>query len=162
MKNAQPSIKAESSVTVQGDAIVPSFRLPVRLNTVGAEVLCRLLSGERLTSLGAVGEVSTTRLSGHVERLKKIYGWPIGTITKAAGCNDGRLAEVVEYFLPQGVIAQAVALGSAQWRTAVKAERLKLRANAAEAKRQAELANRAAAKRRHAGEQRALFEGYTT
>lgn len=63
MKDAQPSIKAELGATVEGAPIVPCCRLPVRLNTVCAEVLSRLLSGERLTSLGAVGEASTTRLS---------------------------------------------------------------------------------------------------
>lgn len=162
MKDARPSIKAESSDTHQGASIVPHFRLPRRLNTVCAEVLCRLLSGDRLTSLDAVFGASTTRLSAHVYRLKSDYGWPIESINKAAGCNDGRVSTVAEYFLPSSVIVQAIALGSVQWRIEVKAARLKLRAKKAEAKRQAELANLAAAKRRHASAQRNLFEGCTT
>ncbi len=162
MKDAQPSIKAELGATVEGAPIVHHFSFPPKLDAVCSEVLCRLLCGERLTSLGAVSEASTTRLTAHVFYLKDAYGWHIERTEKAAGCKDGRVAYVTEYFLTASVITHAKEQGASNWCAKVKAARLKLRANAAEAKRQAALANRAAAKRRHAGEQRALFEGYTT
>jgi hypothetical protein len=159
MKDARPSIKTESSATVEGAPIVSPFGFPAKLDTVCAEVLRRLLSGERLTSLDAVGEASTTRLSAHVFYLEDGYGWRIERTEKAAGCTDGRVTYVAEYFLPPTVIAHAAARGAAQWCAKVRAARLKLRANAAKAKRQADLMNRAAAKRSHDAEQGALFEG---
>lgn len=157
-ENARPSITAESSATVQGVLIVATFSFPAKLDAVCAEVLCRLLSGERLTGLDAVSEASTTRLAAHVHYLKEAYACPIESIEKANGCKDGRVTFVSEYFMPRPVILQAMARGAAHWCTKVKAARLKLRANAANAKRQADKANRAAAKRRRQAEQRALFE----
>lgn len=159
MKSARPSIEAESSATVQGASIVMPFGFPAKLDTVCAEVLCRLLMGERMTGIAAVGEASTTRLAAHIFYLEDSYSWQVERIEKVAGCKDGRITYVAEYFLHQSVIAQAMARGAAQWCIKVKAARLKLRANAANAKQQAERANRAAAKRRQDAEQRALFEG---
>lgn len=157
MKDARPSIKTESSATVEGALIVSPFGFPAKLDTVCAEVLRRLLSGERLTSLDAVGEASTTRLSAHVFYLEDAYAWCIERAEKAAGCKDGRVTYVAEYFLAPSVITQATALGAAQWCAKVRAARLKRRANAAKAKRLADRLNHAAAKRRHDAEQRALF-----
>ena len=74
MKDARPSIKAESSTTHQGARAAYHFSFPFEQDTVCAEVLCRLLCGERLTSLDAVGEASTTRLSAHVFYLEDGYG----------------------------------------------------------------------------------------
>jgi hypothetical protein len=159
MKDARPSIRTESSATVTGAPIVSPFGFPAKLDTVCAEVLRRLLSGERLTSLDAVGEASTTRLAAYVFYLEDGYGWRIERTEKAAGCKDGRVAYVSEYFLPPTVIAHADERGAAQWCAKVRAARLKLRANAAKAKRQADRVNRSTAKRRHDAEQRALFEG---
>lgn len=159
MKDARPSIKTESSATVEGAPIVSPFGFPAKLDTVCAEVLRRLLSGERLTSLDAVGEASTTRLAAYVFYLEDGYGWRIERTEKAAGCTDGRVTYVAEYFLPPTVIAHAAARGAAQWCAKVRAARLKLRANAAKAKRQADLMNLAAAKRSHDAEQGTLFEG---
>ena len=156
MKDARPSIKTESSATVEGAPIVSPFGFPAKLDTVCAEVLRRLLSGERLTSLDAVGEASTTRLSAHVFYLEDGYGWRIERTEKAAGCKDGRVTYVSEYFLPPTVITHAAERGAAQWCAKVSAARLKLRANAAKAKRQADRMNRAAAKRSHDAEQGAL------
>ncbi|MDI1259588.1 hypothetical protein [Aquabacterium sp.] len=161
MKDARPNIKTESSATVQGAPIVMPFGFPAKLNTVCAEVLCRLLLGERLTGLGAVGEASTTRLAAHIFYLEDSYAWQIERIDKVAGCKDGRITYVAEYFLHQSVIAHAMGRDAAQWCAKVKAARLKLRANAAKAKQQAERANRATAKRRQDAEQRALFDGGT-
>lgn len=158
-RDARPSFKTESSATVEGAPILSPFGFPAKLNTVCAEVLCRLLLGERLTGLAAVGEASTTRLAAHIFYLEDSYSWQVERIEKVAGCKDGRITYVAEYFLHPSVIAQAMARGAAQWCVKVKAARLKLRANAAKAKQQAERANRAAAKRRQDAEQRALFEG---
>ena len=94
-----------------------------------------------------------------VELRRADQGWRIERTEKAAGCTDGRVTYVAEYFLPPTVIAHAAARGAAQWCAKVRAARLKLRANAAKAKRQADLMNRAAAKRSHDAEQGALFEG---
>lgn len=157
-ENARPSIAAESSATVQGAQIMAPWGFPAKYDAVCAEVLRRLLSGERLTGLDGVSEASTTRLSAHVFYLEDSYGWPIEKIDKANGCRDGRVTFVAEYFMPRTVISQAMARGAAQWCAKVKAARLKLRANAANAKRQADKANRAAAKRREQAEQRALFD----
>lgn len=158
MKAARPS-KTESSDTVEGAPILTPFGFPAKLDTVCAEVLRRLLSGERLTSLDGVSEASTTRLTAHVFYLEDAYAWCIERIDKVNGCRDGRLTYIKEYFLSASVIAQAKARGSEQWCAKVKAARLKLRTNAAKAKRQAERANIAAAKRRQQSEQGSLFGG---
>jgi hypothetical protein len=159
MKNARPSNKTESSATVQGATILTPFGFPVTCNAVCAEVLRRLLCGERLTGLDGVTDASTTRLSAHVFYLEDAYAWQVERIDKVTGCKEGRISYVTEYFLSPSVIEQAMARGAEQWCAKVKAARLRLRANAAKAKQQAERANRAAAKRRQDAEQRALFEG---
>ena len=81
--------KAVSSATRQGAQIIGPGGLPAKLNTVTAEVLARLLNYERLTSLDAVDEASTTRLSAVTFYLSEKYGWPIEVVDKAAGCRDG-------------------------------------------------------------------------
>lgn len=64
--------KAVSSATRQGAQIIGPGGLPAKLNTVTAEVLARLLNYERLTSLDAVFEASTTRLSAVTFYIVKI------------------------------------------------------------------------------------------
>ena len=76
--------KAVSSATRQGAQIISPGGLPAKLNTVTAEVLARLLNYERLTSLDAVDEASTTRLSAVTFYLAEKYGWPIEAMDKAA------------------------------------------------------------------------------
>ena len=76
--------KAVSSATRQGAQIISPGGLPAKLNTVTAEVLARLLNYERLTSLDAVDEASTTRLSAVTFYLAEKYGWPIEAVDKAA------------------------------------------------------------------------------
>lgn len=159
MKDARPSIKTESSATVEGAPIVSLSAFPAKLDSVRAEVLRRMLSGERLTGIDAVFDASTTRLSAVVFALSNAYQWPIKSASRATGCKDGRVTYVAEYFLPPTVIAHAAARGAAQWCAKVRAARLKLRTNAAKAKRQADMMNRATAKRRHDAEQGALFGG---
>lgn len=132
---------------------------PARKNTVTADVLARLLNGERLTSLDTVYEASTTRLGAFTFRLRDDYGWQIETLPTACGCNDGRVSWVHEYFLPAEVITCALAAGAAEWCAEVRAERRKRRAHAAQAKREAIRANAARhARRPHPG-QCGLFEG---
>ena len=60
--------KAVSSATRQGAQILP-FTFPARTNTACSEILARLLSGEVLTGMDGVFEVSTTRLAAHVHYL---------------------------------------------------------------------------------------------
>ena len=143
MKNARP-IKDEASAADQGAPIVNPGSLPVRRATVTAEVLARLLAGERMTGLDAVTCASTTRLSAVVHYLQTDYGWTIERTDRAAGCRDGRMAWVRVYWLAPEVIAQAGAAGAtgaAGWCSEVRTARLHLRTKAAHARRAAERAN---------------------
>jgi hypothetical protein len=155
MKYARPTEKAESSVTLAGAPIIGN--LLNRKNTVRAEVLCRLLSGEQMTGMNGVFEASTTRLAAVVEALSKQYGWCILSRDKAAGCNDGRVSRVREYRLSDATRASAMAAGAADWCREVRAARLKRRADAALAKCRAAAINAARAAQ-HPG-QFSLFEG---
>ena len=111
------------------------------------------------TILDAVSEASTTRLGGATFYLINHYGWPIEATSKAAGCRDGRVAWVSEYWLPVEIIARAMAAGAGQWCAQVRAARRARRAPAAQARREAERANAARKARRHCPGQQALFEG---
>ena len=86
MKTPDPT-KAESSATRQGVQIIAAGGFPVKQNTVTADVLARLLAGERLTSLDTVYEASTTRLGAVVFYLANDYGWKIQSIDKAVGAR---------------------------------------------------------------------------
>lgn len=123
-------------------------RYPVRLDTVTAEVLARLLNYESLTSLDSVFDSSTTRLAAVVHRLESGYGWNIDRRDIAAGCNDGRVAWVTEYTINPLTIEAAQVTGAGNWCSDVRRARGVLRKKAAEAKRKAALANIAAAARR--------------
>ena len=138
--------------------IIAAGGFPVKQNTVTADVLARLLAGERLTSLDTVYDASTTRLGAVVFYLANDYGWPIQSIDKAAGCKDGRVAWVSEYFLPAEIITRAVAAGAGEWCVTVRAARNKRRANAAQARREASRANAASSARRQHPAQWGLFE----
>ena len=151
--------KAVSSATRQGAQIIAPGGLPDKLNTVTAEVLARLLNHGRLTSIDAVSEASTTRLSAVTHCLAKEYGWPIEAVDKAAGCRDGRVAWVAEYFLDPQVIAHAMAAGAGDWCAKVRPARRARRAHAARARRGAERANAARNARRNDPGQQGLFEG---
>ena len=157
MKTPDPT-NAESGATRQGARIIVAGGLPAKQNTVTADVLARLLAGERLTSLDTVYEASTTRLGAVVFYLANDYGWPIQSIDKAAGCKDGRVAWVSEYFLPAEIIARAMAAGAGEWCAKVSAARRARRAHAADARRKADSANAARKTRPHPG-QWGLFEG---
>jgi hypothetical protein len=157
MKNAR-SIKDEASAADQGAPIVTPGAYPVRRATVTAEVLARLLAGERLTGLEAVTSASTTRLSAVVHYLHTDYGWRIERTDKATGCRDGRVAFVSVYWLAPEVIALAVAAGAGGWCSEVRAARLHLRTKAAHARRAAERANASRSARPNSG-QWSLFDG---
>ena len=150
--------KAVSSATRQGGPIISPGGFPSKLASVCAEVLARLLNHERLTSLDAVHDASTTRLSAVVHYLANDYGWPIEADDKAAGCRDGRVAWVAEYSMPADTVARAMAAGAADWCAKVRAARRALRAKAAEARRMAEQSNTVHKRRTHPG-QWGLFDG---
>ena len=132
---------------------------PARKNTVTADVLARLLNGERLTSLDAVHEVSTTRLGAVKFSLEETHGWNIRATDKAAGCNDGRLAWIVEYHLHPEAIEKAMAAGAGAWCEGVRKARLERRRKAAQAIREAARVNEARRNQRFRPGQRNLFEG---
>ena len=136
--------KAEPSDLGQGASIVSPGSLPARKATVTADVLSRLLSGQKLTGLDAVAISSTTRLAAVVHSLTRDYGWTIESTDKATGCRDGRVAWVAEYWITREVSRLAFAAGAGVWCVAVKAARLTARANAARASQQARKANDAA------------------
>ena len=133
-------------------------RLPVRLGTVVAEVLARLLNHESLTSLDAVFDASTTRLAAVVFYLESDYRWTIERRDIAAGCKDGRVAWVTEYRLDPLTIEAAMA-AAGKWCADVRRARAALRRKATQAKQQATVANIAASARRrvHPG-QGGLFD----
>jgi hypothetical protein len=142
MENAHP-INDKAGAPGKGAEIVTRGQLPHKRATVTAEVLARLLAGERLTGLTAVLDASTTRLSDVVFRLHRDYGWTIDRADKATGCKDGRVATVSVYWLDSPVIVQARAAGATTWCSEVRAARMQLRTKAAEARLAAERANRA-------------------
>lgn len=158
------STKAESSVPATGAQIIAAGTLPIRHATLTAEVLFRLLNGEYMTSLGAVSEASTTRLAAVIEYIKRTYNWPIQCRDKAAGCCDGRVSWVGEYWIDSEVIALAAKSGARQWQTKVRKARAALRTKAVEAERMAARANEAirhAAKARGKADQFDFFEDLT-
>ncbi len=157
MKTPEPS-KKDPSATGQGAQIISPGEFPAKLNTVTAEVLARLLNHERLTSLDAVSEASTTRLSAITHYLGKEYGWPIEADDKAAGCRDGRVAWVAEYFLAPEIIARAMAAGAGAWCAKVRAARRFRRTQAAQARRSAARANASRGSGRSAPGQQGLFD----
>lgn len=160
MKTPRSTKNAEQGAAGQGAAIVArTGALPTQHDTVTAEVLARLLGGERLTGLDAVYEASTTRLSAVAHHLAKTHGWTIDTTDKATGCNDGRVAWVVEYHLHPEAIAQAMQEGAGAWCNEVRKARLERRKKVAQAERAAAQANAAHRTRHFHINQSSLFEG---
>ena len=159
MKKAPAATKVTTSAGGGAD-FTTSGRLPLKQNSVTAEVLSRLLRGERLTSLDGVYEASTTRLGAVIHHLQGAHGWPIDSTPMAAPCADGRVSRVAEYSLPQSVIAQATAAGARAWCESVRKARLERRKKAAEAIREAARLNEARRSRRqHDSQLSIVFEG---
>jgi hypothetical protein len=114
---------------------------PPSKSSVRAEVLCRLLAGERLTGMEAVFAASTTRLAPAIKVLKNQYGWPIASEDLAVGTADGRVSWVAVYYLPQHVIDAAKAVGIEQYCEQVMLARRLQRAAREDARRRAAAAN---------------------
>jgi hypothetical protein len=111
--------------------------LPKRINTVTAAVLAGMLESNTLTGLDSVYKQSTTRLGAVVHRLTRDYDWHIERRDIATGTNDGRVAEISAYWLPQATIAQAFEAGARGWIESVKAARAERRKQSAKCKTQA-------------------------
>ena len=148
---APTTTEVEASAPGTGALIIHPGTFPARLATVTAEVLCRFLAGERMASLEAVNEASTTRLAAVVEYLQSRYGWSIDRHDKANGCRDGRVSWVSVYYLPPETIAQAMAEGAASWCASVKTARAALRKRALHAAEYADRVNSNAARTRKTG-----------
>lgn len=147
MKAPAPNPKDEAGAPGTGAEIVTPGVLPARQNTVIADVLARLIAGERLTGLDSVMDSSTTRLADVVHKLGKRYGWQIDRTDKAVGCRDGRMTYVSEYRMRADLCAAAVSVGAAPWCQAVRTARRALRAKAAQARANAARFNTAKARR---------------
>lgn len=143
MKSAR-HIEDTAGAPGQGATIVNAGQFPVKPASVVAEVLARLLSGERLRGLDAVNAASTTRLAAAIHYLSDAYGWAITREDRAAGCRDGRVAWVKVYRLTPATIEAAMQSGAAAWCAVVRAARAELRSRAADAQREAQRANAAA------------------
>lgn len=157
MKRARNILEDTAGAPGTGASIVAPGRLPHKRATVTSEVLARLLAGERMTSLEAVGCASTTRLAAVVAYLQTNYDWHIERADKAAGCRDGRVAWISVYWLGPEVISVSLATGGAKWCVEVRAARRLLRAKVGLAYRAAARANTARRSRPHLG-QGALFD----
>ena len=72
--NAPTNTEVEASAPGTGAPIIHPGTLPARLATVTAEVLCKFLADERMASLEAVHDASTTRLAAVVGYLQSRYG----------------------------------------------------------------------------------------
>ncbi len=114
---------------------------PTRLNTVTAEVLCRLLQGERLTGMEAVFSAHTTRLAAVIHHLKKDYGWTFEHHDLNVGTKDGRIAFIRVYYLPRATIRRAFDAGALVFCRSVKPARAKTRRHALKAAEQAHRLN---------------------
>lgn len=133
MKTPDPT-KAESSAPNRSDF---TSAFPKRQGTVAAEVLSRLVDGERLTSLDAVYNAHTTRLAAVIHYLERDYGWNISRSDFAAATVDGRVTEVREYFLSGELVEKAAQAGAREFSLNVKEARAKQRAASASAKTEA-------------------------
>lgn len=155
MNSARPIDEGKAGAPGQGATIVAGnigAGYPSRVASVTAEVLARMLRGERLTGLATVTTSSTTRLAAIVDYLAGHYGWTIDREDLAAGCRDGRMAWVREYRMSPQTIAHAMSAGAEAWCVQVWEARQRLRMKAPEAREAATRANL----RRRAGTRRRL------
>lgn len=132
---------------------------PTRHNTVTAEVLCRLVSGENLTGMDAVHCASTTRLAAVVEYLEKAHGWKIDRVDIDVGTADGRVTVVKAYYLNRATIRRAFDAGALAFCQSVKEARAKTRKHASKAKAEAAKRNAARAAAKFDPNQGSLFSG---
>ena len=119
---------------------------PRRINTVTADVLAGLLESKILKGLESVYKQNTTRLGAYIHYLERDYGWRIERRDVATGTNDGRVATISAYWLPQATIAKAFEAGARDWIESVKAARAERRKQSDKCKADAARINAA---RRH-------------
>ena len=117
--------------------------LPKRIDTVTAAVLAAMLESIMLTGMDSVFKQSTTRLGAVIHRLERDYGWHIDRRDMATGTNDGRVASISAYWLPQATIAQAFETGAREWIDNVKAARAERRKQSGKCKASAAQINAA-------------------
>jgi len=132
---------------------------PTRRNTVTAEVLALLISGENLTGLDAVYRCNTTRLAATINYLGDKYNWTIARVSIDTGTNDGRITTVTVYYLDRAVIRKAFDAGALEFCRSVTVARAKTRKHAPKAKEQAAKRNAARAAANFDPNQGALFGG---
>jgi hypothetical protein len=157
--NSQPAI-ANNIHTPDSKTVAASIgAFPSRHNTVTAEVLCRLISGENLTGMDAVFGCSTTRLSAVIFYLTEKYGWAIDHADIDVGTNDGRVVLIRAYFLPRATIRRAFDTGALEFCRSVREARAKRRTHATKAKAEADKRNAARAAAKFDPNQGALFSG---
>ena len=102
------------------------YILPAKLDSVIAETLARFFLGEDQTHLGALDEMSTTRLAGRVFDLRRM-GWDIQTERVTCRTRDGRTTPYARYHLPQSEIDRVPADKRAAWIETVFKARAKRR-----------------------------------
>jgi len=102
------------------------YILPAKLDSVIAEALARFFLGEGQTHLGALDEMSTTRLAGRVFDLRRM-GWDIQTERATCRTRDGRTTPYARYRLPQSEIDRVPADKRAAWIETVFKARAKRR-----------------------------------
>ena len=102
-------------------------KLPKLKFTVVASVLASSLESKQMTGMESVFKQSTTRLGAVIHYLENRYDWTFNRRKIATGTNDGRVAEITAYWLPQATIAQAFAAGAADWVEGVKVARVERR-----------------------------------
>ena len=154
---SQPAIE-HSIHTPDSKATAASIgAFPSRHNTVTAEVLCRLISGENLTGMDAVFGCSTTRLSAVIFYLSEEYGWTIDHVDIDVGTNDGRVVLIRAYFLTRATIRRAFDAGALEFCRSVRDARAKRRKHAPEARSIADKRNAARAAAKFDPNQGSLF-----
>lgn len=131
-----PDLPEEKPSAVDNCDFAPGT-LPRRRNTVIAAVLAYLLESNVPTGMDCVSKQSTTRLAAHIEYLERKYGWHIERRDIVTGTNDGRIATIAAYWLPQATIAQAFEAGARAWIESVKAARAERRKESEKCKAQA-------------------------
>lgn len=115
--------------------------LPKHINTVTASVMVALLESHTMTGMESVFKEHTTRLGAVIHYLEGEYGWHIDRRDIATGTNDGRIATITAYWLPQETIARAFEAGAREWINRVKIARAERRKQADKCKSDAATIN---------------------
>lgn len=124
MKNARPHNKVETSAGSDSSHYNPGT-LPRQTNTVTAGILSDLLESETPTGMNVVFGAHTTRLADVIHRLGKEHSWHIECRKIATGTNDGRVAWITVYWLPQATRVAAFDADARRWIETVKTARAK-------------------------------------